>query len=154
MAERNSAVDLLVAVPSPATTVEVPRVTNMHLQDVGAALSKQGLRVGMIARHPTSKAKPGWVLHQFPAAKAMAEPNTTVNLLVAVDASRPSVKMPPIPKVSQKEAEDILAKHGLRAGKITTWSGTGMKPGTVVSQWPWAETSIERNSAVELMVEK
>jgi serine/threonine-protein kinase len=155
MVERNTEVSLLVAVqPSPPATVTVPRVTKMDVKDAEAELGKHGLRVGMVARQPTSKAKPGWVLHQNQAAGTSVERNATVNLLFAVDASRPSVRVPPIPKVSQKEAEGILAKHELRAGKITTRSGTGMKPGTVVGQWPWPETSIERNSAVELLVAK
>ena len=152
---RNTAVDLVVAVqPSPTATVEVPSVVKMDVKDADTILSKHGLRVGTITRQP-SKAKPGWVLDQKPAAGIMVERNSAVGLLVAVQPSpTATVKVPGIPKVSQKEAEEILAKHELRVGKITTRLATGMKPGIVIDQRPSAETLVERNTAVDLLVTK
>ena len=152
--QRGTPVELWVEVqPSRPVMVEVPPVTKMYIKDADTVLSERGLRVGAITRQP-SKAKPGWVFDQNPAAWTKAERNTAVDLLIATDASRTSVTVPFIPKVSQKEAEDILAKRELRVGKITTRLGTGMKPGTVVGQWPSAETPVERNSEVKLLVAK
>jgi len=152
--QRGTPVELWVEVQSSRPVmVEVPPVTKMDIKDADTVLSERGLRVGAITRQP-SKAKPGWVFDQNPAAWTKAERNTAVDLLIATDASRTSVTVPFIPKVSQKEAEDILAKRELRVGKITTRLGTGMKPGTVVGQWPSAETPVERNSEVKLLVAK
>lgn len=153
--ERNTPVHLWVeAEPSHPAMVEVPPVTKMDVKDADVVLSKHGLRVGTITRQP-SKAKPGWVLDQKPAAGIMVEQNSAVGLLVAVLPSPAgTVKVPGIPKVSQKEAEEILAKHELRVGKITTRLVTGMKPGIVIDQRPSAETLVERNTAVDLQVTK
>jgi|GEM_PF-6072123 len=153
--ERNTPVHLWVEEqPAPPATVAVPSVVKMDVKDADTILSKHGLRVGTITRQP-SKAKPGWVLDQKPAAGIMVERNSAVGLLVAVQPSpTATVKVPGIPKVSQKEAEEILAKHELRVGKITTRLATGMKPGIVIDQRPSAETLVERNSPVDLLVTK
>ena len=70
--------------PEPGATVIVPKVTTLSEADARAALTKAGLKVGVVTKAPYPADAPAVVITQDPAALSPATPGTAVDLVVAV----------------------------------------------------------------------
>jgi serine/threonine-protein kinase len=149
--ERNTPVDLVVAEePARPVTVEVPSVVKRDQREAVAILEKSGFRVGNISTRAVRGVSPGFVLDQDPRGGIRVERNTAVHVVVAEAVA--SSKVPPVVKMDAKEAIALLQRSGLQVGKVTRKITAEVTPGTVVDQQPRGGTTVERNTAVDLVV--
>jgi beta-lactam-binding protein with PASTA domain len=88
---RGSFVDLKVQ-PSvaPPSTVEVPDLTHLTLDEARRKLSEQKLKPGDITTQPTAEGQVGLVLSQSPKAGTKVAPGSEVALVISAKQGQPS----------------------------------------------------------------
>jgi len=74
--------------PEVGATVIVPKVTEQSEAAARSALTKAGLKVGVVTKAPYPASAPAVVITQDPAAQSPATPGTAVDLTVAVPAKK------------------------------------------------------------------
>lgn len=79
---------LTVQVREAANTVQVPRLTGQSADQAGQILAKLGLRMARVDLTAPTRARPGTVLEQNPAADTTVAAGSTVTLSIAAIAPR------------------------------------------------------------------
>ncbi|MCI2237602.1 Stk1 family PASTA domain-containing Ser/Thr kinase [Paenibacillus sp. TRM 82003] len=141
-----STVTLTVSTGPAAVTV--PDVTGFSQDDARAALRQAGLDPG--SAQPTDEdpdAEPGTVVRTEPAADASVERNTPVTIYIASG----QVEVPDLTGMTLEEAQAELNGRNLNVNARTDPEAEG-EPGTVVSQTPSADATVDAGSSVEVVL--
>jgi eukaryotic-like serine/threonine-protein kinase len=148
LAPSGSAVAFSIAVTSKVT---VPNVTGQTQEAATTQLAEAGLRAEPISYVNDSKAKPGFVMQQNPAAAA----EVTVGIPVALTVSKgpKQGQVPNVVGLSESDAMSTLEAAGY-AGKSTKATSADVAAGNVISQSPAAGTVIEAGTSVTITVSK
>lgn len=135
-------VDLVVAL---VEQVAVPDILGKPLAEGQALLAQAGLVSGATAHEPTSQLAAGAILHSDPAALAIVDKGTSVEIVIAVP------EFVAVPNVARREVNDAvtrLRRVGLVVDGVRwerTWSHTS---GTVVRTSPPSEVRVEKGTRV------
>jgi eukaryotic-like serine/threonine-protein kinase len=140
------------ATPRPdidlSALVPVPHVVGLSEAAAGERLQAAGLVVGARSERE-SLATAGTVVGQDPPRGAYADPDTPVDLAVAVPAR---IEVPDVVGRPQAEAATVLLAAGFEVPTPTTTSRDDRPAGEVVEQRPTGGTRSTVGAAVELTV--
>jgi beta-lactam-binding protein with PASTA domain len=161
-------------VVSNTSTISVPSVIGLELDEAKTQLTRAGLMLGAISSDETKDARePGTVVSQLPPSGERVANGTSVDVVVArsqiarfVDApSDPGnpvsrkispvdavVNVPMLKGLGLPEARDRLMRWGLSVGRVTYQATSAFFPGTVISQGPVAGSKQARGSSVSLVI--
>lgn len=135
-------------IESPATTRSVPNVVGNSLRDAKTALTNAGL-THTETEEPSDRPA-GTVLSQSPLADATVEKGSSVALAIAVAPVTMTTGVPNVVGNSFTDATAALSNAGLTYTKREEPSDR--PAGTVLSQNPNAEATVEEGSSVELVI--
>ncbi|WP_432577634.1 Stk1 family PASTA domain-containing Ser/Thr kinase [Kineococcus arenarius] len=141
-----STVTLTVSTGPAAVTV--PDVRGSSQNDARAELRSAGLDPG--DAEPTDEdpsAEPGTVVRTDPAANASVARGTAVTLYVASG----QVEVPDLTGLTLQEAQDQLDGLNLNVNASTDPDAEG-EPGTVVSQSPTAEATVDVDTSIDVVL--
>jgi beta-lactam-binding protein with PASTA domain len=145
MANRGSAVDLVIAV---APRIAVPNLVGVTTARAKDRLASVGLVLGAIdAREPSESLPPGVVQNQTPIAGARIAKGEAVAVVAAALATLPDLR-----GKSEDIARKALAAQGLRLGKVEARKSTKSPAGTVIEQRPGAGDKLSIDARVDLVI--
>jgi eukaryotic-like serine/threonine-protein kinase len=142
---KNSSVDLTVSA-GPAVTV--PDVHGKQFTDATQLLNGAGL--GYTAHYVSSNQPVGTVLSQNPTAGTKVKSGTKVALTVS--GTQTSVAVPSVLGQTATQAGATLGKANLNVGNQTSGCSGQSSNGTVSSQNPAPGTTVQPNSAVNIVI--
>jgi beta-lactam-binding protein with PASTA domain len=141
-------VDLVIAA-AVAAEARVPDVQGDREDSAVREIEEHGLRAQVVREAACEKL--GRVLRQDPRKDVRVPKGSAVTVVVASAGDR-AVAVPQVEKMPRTRAESVLAKSGLRVGKVSTRRTSAAEPGTVVDQDPEARASLAGHCAVDLVV--
>lgn len=142
--EKNRAVDFVISRKPGAT---VPNLVGKNMDTVEAILDNAGLTLGEVV-YRRSNRDSGTVLGQSPKANIIVEPDTELDLEVALGNL---VKVPDLLNQDRDRAESLLKEHKLDIGQVTL-KPSGRESGTVLDQSPRPGSTAPPGTGVDLVV--
>jgi serine/threonine-protein kinase len=143
-----------VVVSSGQGRVKVPAMTGLALASAVEVLTSAGLKPGTVTRKPSSTVARDQVLSSFPAAGTMVSSGATVSLVVSLGPQQVQVQVQ-VPKLVGKRlyrARRLLAKQGLKLGRVRYTYDEDKAGGVVLSQSPAGESPAKKGATVDLVV--
>lgn len=137
-----------VTVSLGPSQVQVPALEGMRAERAVAVLEAQGFTVAMDS--VDADAPPGIVAFHTPGGGTEVTLPTEVTL--GVSRGPPSLEMPRLVGLTQAEAEHLLDSLGLVLADVDEVFRFGRDQGRVVEQGPPPNTTVERGTAVRLVV--
>ena len=138
--------------PTSNFQVKMPKVSGKSALDAEKALSNAGLRVHMSKLYSTRVAK-GKVMGELPAPGDKVLKNARVTIVVSL--GKPPALDVAVPEVTSKTEADAIAeleKLGLEVATTELFGSETQPPGTVIEQFPVANTKVKSGSKVVLVV--
>ena len=157
-----TAIWLFIVNARKANTIAVPEVLKLEIRAAQTVITSNQLRV-RVSFDSRSKAKPGTVLHQQPAAGTQLHPGDEVTLTVAAgekpQTSAPIEKVTPANEITMPEviglvdteARQRLEKLGMKV-EIIAIRDTSRREYMVVASNPAANSKLAPGSTVKLTV--
>ncbi len=142
---RGTAVTLLVS--SGPKQVKVPDVTGLTQEDAQQTLTGQGFR-WTVVEEESDEAAPGIVLRQTPAGDSDADPDSSVELVVAKEI--PQVTVPDVRTTTLDDAAAALTAAGLEPRVTPRTVNDPALEGTVIGQRPPGGTIVNKGAPVRL----
>jgi serine/threonine-protein kinase len=143
--DRNSTVTLIVS--NGPTTVKVPDVVGLTLQDARARLLRARLRADVTRESSPTVAK-GLVIRSDPGPKKLIERGSSVTLTVSKGPQQ--VTVPNVVGQQREDAANLLRERGL--SRDVREKSSDQPQGTVVSQTPPPDTQVDEGTSVTLFV--
>jgi len=144
--DEGSAVDLVVS-KGPAAIV--PNVVDQMEAAARTAIVDAGLTVGTVTPENSSTVLEGAVISQNPTAGAEVAPGSEVNLVVSLGPVQ--VTVPDVVGTPQADAQEAITGAGLTVGNMPE-ENSAETAGTVISQDPAGDTTVDEGSAVDLVI--
>ena len=143
------------ATKSAVKTVQTPSVVGKTIADANATLSAAKLTLGLQTPQNDPTAPIGTILSQDPAAGTTVKEGGSINVVVSAGIAKTTV--PDLSSVTTQDAANkLLGDANLKLGNITQKDSdtvTELKPaGTVLSQSPAPNTSVDVNSTVDVTI--
>lgn len=133
-------------------SVTVPNVVGQTEQSAKSALTKAGLKVGIIKFDISETVEKGKVISQDPQANAKVNEGSTVNLVISTGpTSNELVMVPNLVGLTASEAEQQLAALGL-VGSSKQDSSDTVEAGKIASQEPAVNSQVEVGSTITYTV--
>ncbi len=130
----------------------VPNVLGMMEHKAGVEIKKAGFIIGKIKRDYNSDYPKNTIAIVSPNAGMTISKEMPLDLVVS-DGPKPThVSVPNLIGESLLEAKGIIAKTGLKLGKIDNKQNATVPPGTVISQSLPPESSVPLESAITIVV--
>lgn len=129
--------------------LEVPDVGGDAPQAAQVTLTAAGLTVGRTLAVYTEEGTSGTVVAQHPAGGTRAERGAPVDLFVASESSEVWV-MPDLVDLAYENVKRYFEARGFRLGRVSYEIYTGIKPGTVLRQFPQAGHPLRRGDVIAL----
>ncbi len=150
LVKRGSTVD--AAISRGPQRIEVPTVTGTALQAAQVTLAAAGLRVGRALDIFTDHGRNGIVAAQQPAAGARVEPGAAVDLFLSKAGTRETFLMPDVVQRDYEDVRRFFERSGFRLGRVAYVPYDGVRPGTVLRQFPVAGHPLHRGDVIALGV--
>ncbi|MGI9491184.1 MAG: PASTA domain-containing protein [Geminicoccaceae bacterium] len=142
----------LGAVP---TSIQVPALKCLSVDDAETVLRQRRLRLGQIHRRPSDACPNGGVVAQSPPRGTTVRPGTTVEVIVAATSpgfdSADGPVIPDLEGLTPAEAQSLLRRGGFEIGQISRESAAAPL-GTIVRQVPAAGTPSTVGTRVNITV--
>jgi serine/threonine-protein kinase len=148
LVKRGTIVSALVS--SGSKKVIIPYVVQMNLSDAQIKLSQKGLSLTVVSEEYHEDVKPNYVISQEPPAGTEVDGKTIVK--VVISKAREGVSVPELKGLSKKAAEELLSFHNLKLILLREEYNNKIKKGLIISQDPPAETLVEGNSTVKIIL--
>ena len=139
-----------VVLSTGESTLQVPGLTGLHLNEAMQKLTGAELRVGAINRQNSDAVPLDAVITSIPVAGSKISPNTPVNLVVSNGKGK--VTVPDLIGKRHNVAREMIEKAGLKEGRIRYRYDEDRSAGRVLSQDPRADTEIEPGESVDLVI--
>lgn len=97
--------------------ITLPKVIGLPLQEAGNILQNKKLRYTIIDSIYLSDKKPGIVIAQNPEPETKVKENRNIYLTIT-SFQPPSIEMPKLVDLSERQAIMVLKSYGLKLGKI------------------------------------
>lgn len=145
-------VTLTVNNPPPLT---VPKLEELNLDQVKAALSENRLKLGAVTTVPgtLTNTPKGRVIAQLPEPGATAQRGQSVSLLVSGGVAAQQTWLPPLSGLSFEQARDLARRAGLVVNRVQTQDSDAPE-NTVLAQKPAPYEKVDVGSAVTLTLAK
>ncbi|MEX2397411.1 MAG: PASTA domain-containing protein [Balneolales bacterium] len=130
-------------------SLTVPDVTRVSLEEAEDILEDHGLRYELHGKRSNDAYPPDFVIDQTPSASFQVKPNRKVYLTINTTES-PTVTVPELINLSQRNAEIQLQNHGLSVGMITMESSRYKN--SVLKQSVTPGRSVEQGTVVDLVI--
>ena len=148
-----SLVDVLVdSIRYANRTVTVPDLFEMSYDEAAKAVEDLGLEISKDSELVNDNYDEGTVLSQSPLKEAVVKPGTTVK--VNVSRKNPGTNVPEVRNMELSEAKKKIVNYGLTVGSVSEVYSDTVKKGYVISTSPVAGTTLQRGSAVNMVVSK
>jgi len=148
MVASGSGIDLVVSL-GPGTTA-VPDVTGLTTAEAITSIVSAGLTPGAVSNEFSDTVPMGLVISQDPTGGAMVAPASTVDIVVSLGVGTTTV--PDVTGMTEAEATAEIGVAGLIVGTVTLQSSGTVPSGDVISQNPSSGMTVDRGSAVDLVV--
>lgn len=129
--------------------VTVPKVSELSLDDAEQKLSDYGLRSEIAERRSNEAYPADYVIDQSPAAAKIVKPDRKIYLTVNTEAN-PTVQVPDVVDLSQRNARIQLQNSGLQLGTISYESSRFKN--SVIRQSIAPETVVPKGTSIDLTV--
>jgi len=139
-----------IVVAKAPTTVPVPTLTGLTLQDAQAALTAAGLKFGGSTSGPSDTIPVDHVVSQSPAAGTQVDTNTPVSVIVSIGPAQ--IAVPNVTCFSFGHANAVLSQAGLTpsVGDPVAANPLCPNPNRVALQDPAAGTQVATGTPVVL----
>ena len=134
---------------TPASTLEVPNLTDMTYDRAASTLQGMGLTPTRVDQS-NAEVAPGNVFRSDPVAGTQVETGQNVTLYVSTGAQM--AKVPTLVGLSETAARDALQKAGLAVGAVLQRNDPHAAKGTVLEASATADTELAPGSVVNLVV--
>jgi eukaryotic-like serine/threonine-protein kinase len=138
-----------ITVSSGPGSAALPDVKGMTGPQAESKLTKAGFKPTLQNR-PSATVQQGLVISTEPSAGTEAQAGSPVTVFVSSGPAQ--VRVPSVVGQSESEAKGSLRAAGLQPGTVTRQSSTDQAPGTVLSQSPAGESSVQTGQQVSLVV--
>ena len=146
----NEGAEVTITVAEEPTTVSVPDVTLMTVDDARSALEAEGLTLGSTTTAPSDTVEVDQIISQDPAANQEVPRDTPVDVVVSTGPGTVSVPdVTCLPFGAAKAKLNAVGLNGVDAGPTTT-NLLCPNPNRVALQDPAAGTEVESGSDVQL----
>ncbi len=136
---------------APASaSVTVPSLEGLTLSAAQTVAARAHLELHTISRRSDFRAPKDEILGQLPAAGEHVREGRSIDIIVSDGV--PTVKVPSLSAMSQRDAIVALENAHLVAGDITTREQSDVTAGIVLDQKPDAFTELPAGSKVDLVV--
>lgn len=133
------------------TSMEIPDVTGMNLDDAVKKLQDMGLTVNNVKKLPNKEYPTEVVFAQSPSSPQTVDTSTNITLLVSSNGDNSSlVQIPDVVGKSQSEATNMIESSGLKLGEVKLKSNQSVADGCVISQNPHSGLSVSPGTAVSI----
>lgn len=129
--------------------VPIPSVIGMSLQEAELAISRSGL-TPVVEMQYSDETPKNEVMHQSPAAGTIAEPRSSVRIVVS-DGQEP-IAVPRLYGMTQEQAEQALMDVGLRLGGVSFDTQELIDAGVVFKQDPEPNTELMPGDEVDIVI--
>ncbi len=148
--KKGSAVNLVIS--AGVAEVEMPPVVGMTEADAITTIEAAGLTVGLPVVREYSKDVPeGQVISSEPTGGAMVPKGSKVTIVVSKGTEL--AKVPDVVNKKQADAEAAIKAAGFKVKVTQDYSDT-VPSGTVISQTPDANVSVDAGSTITIVVSK
>ncbi len=131
-------------------SVTVPAFVGLTLTEAQTVAAREHLDLHTIARRTDYRAAKDQVLGQLPAAGEHVREGRSIDIILSDGV--PTVKVPNVEAVSQRDASVALENAHLVAGSVTSRVETDVTAGIVLDQRPDAFTEVPAGSKVDLVI--
>ncbi len=129
--------------------VSVPKVEGMTQEEAVKKLEGMGLKVE-ISQSLDSKAELGKVIKQTPVENAKVKKGRTITLVVGGNSEK--IKVPSLIGLSQREAENALAKSDLALGNVVKGLDPTKPAGVILAQETRAGDLVSKKATIHVTV--
>ena len=129
---------------------QVPDLLGMSLRQCEITLSREGLKVGRVARSYDPLGRPG-VATQRPHSLTRAPRGTPVDLVLREQRENIYYRMPPLVGRSLVAVKKEVTAAGFELRRVTYSKDADAFPGTILQQWPRAGSRIVEGGSIELV---
>jgi beta-lactam-binding protein with PASTA domain len=144
------AITLNVFLAPAGASVTVPSLEGLSLSAAQTVATRAHLELRTIARRDDYRAPKDDILGQLPAAGEHVREGRSIDVIVSDGV--PTVKVPNVSSMSQRDATVALENAHLTAGAVTTREQSDVTAGIVLDQKPDAFTDVPAGSKVDLVV--
>ena len=145
----SDSIGITVRPPDPQQ-VSVPDVTGLTQAVATAAIVAADLTLGTVTTQHDGFVAAGSVISQDPAGGNSVDEGSPVNLVVSLGSA--PVNVPDVVGETQIAAETEIVSAGLIVGTVTSENSDTVPAGSVISQDPVADMSVEAGSSVDLVI--
>jgi eukaryotic-like serine/threonine-protein kinase len=138
-----------IAVSTGPGSAPLPEVKGLTGDQAVSKLTHAGFKPTVQSR-PSPTVAQGVVISTEPSAGTETQAGSPVTVFVSSGPAQVSV--PSLAGQSEAEAKASLRAAGLQVGTVTKEAAAGQTPGTVLSQSPAAESSVQTGAPVDLVV--
>ena len=131
-------------------SVSVPKLEGLSLSAAESIAEKTHLELHTVARRTDYRAPKDQILGQLPAAGEHVREGRSIDVIVSDGV--PTVKVPNIATMSQRDATVALENAHLAPGAITSRLQSDVTAGIVLDQKPDAFTEVPAGSKVDMVV--
>ena len=135
----------------PGTRVLVPSVVGGNVTQASATLTPLGLKI-QVTKVFSEEIQAGIILSARPAGGARVKEGSTVQLVISKGVERYVV--PSLLKMSAESALALLKQSSMMAGTVTEAFSAKVKAGLIISSNPAANTSVMKDTPVDLVISK
>ncbi|MBQ1391039.1 MAG: Stk1 family PASTA domain-containing Ser/Thr kinase [Firmicutes bacterium] len=132
----------------------VPRLIGQEYvsdEEMEAVLENYGLTLGNVS-YKESHDEPGLIIEQDPSPGKEVEKGTAVDIVIS--KAKSTGQIPYLYGLTQSEAENAIKNAGFTVGQITEEETAELDGGHVLRQYPAADTEMELNSPIDLIMSK
>ncbi len=148
--ERGEVVRLKVS--SGASTIEVPPLVGLSLEEARRLLVLKGLKMGSVEQQHSPSTPEDEVISTDPASGVLVEKESSVNLVVSLGGEMVSV--PRLYGETLEDARLMLRSRGLKAGKVSYTVSEEHSFDIIISQSPTAGSEVPEGSEVDMTVNR
>jgi serine/threonine-protein kinase len=134
------------------TETRVPDLRNLNLRQAAGVLDPIGLRLSVRGEQYDPQVPKGFVLWQDPPPNDIVRSGRPISVLVSLGEEFMSV--PALYGESKRGAGLLLSRSGLALGDVVEAYSDEVGQGLVVATEPGAQSVVDRNSAVSVLVSR
>ncbi len=143
---------------SASTSVSVPDVRQMSLEEAQSLIESSGLKLERVAEVTHDTIPAGYVVSQNPPPESRVAKGSVMSLLVSKGKSGTEVLnlvvVPDLVGLRLEEAKRLLAQSNLTVGNVEEVAAEGRSAGVVVGQSPAPGEEVEPGEKIHLQVTK
>ena len=129
--------------------IRVPRLIGYYERDARLTLMKSGLLLGSVTLKPDSLVEPGVVIEQSVAEGTPIQREAVIDIVMSTGFGSP---VPDVVGLSLDDAQNELLANGYIIGNIIRKPSTVADPGTVLGQYPKADSLASMGTAIRLII--